>query len=62
MNTAKKELDKVGEYITDGIITAPVEGLVMSVNCAEGDSVSANSSLVVLATDTTYVMLSVSLR
>lgn len=60
VNTAKKELDKVGEYITDGIITAPVEGLVMSVNCAEGDSVSANSSLVVLATDTTYVMLSVS--
>ena len=60
VNTAKKELDKVGEYITDGIITAPVEGLVMSVNCAEGDSVNANSSLVVLATDTTYVMLSVS--
>lgn len=60
VNSTKKELDKVAEYLTDGVITAPVDGLVMSVNCAEGDAVSANTSLVVMATSTTYVMLSVS--
>lgn len=60
VNSTKKELEKVEEYLTDGVITAPVDGLVMSVNCSEGDAMSANASLVVMATSTTYVMLSVS--
>lgn len=60
VNSAKKELDQVAEYITDGVITAPVEGLVMSVNCAAGDEMNADSALAVLATRTAYVTLSVS--
>lgn len=60
VNSAKKELDKVSQYLTDGIITAPMDGLVMSVNCTQGDSIGANSTLAVLATQTAYVTLSVS--
>jgi HlyD family secretion protein len=60
VNTTKKELDKIAGYVTDGIITAPVEGLVMAVNCAEGDNMGADSTLAVLATRTAYVTLSVS--
>ena len=50
----------MGQYITDGIITAPIDGLVMSVNCSEGDTMEADSELVSLATQTAYVTLSVS--
>jgi len=50
----------VADYITDGIITSSMEGLVMSVNCAEGDTINAGSSLVTLAARTAYVILSVS--
>lgn len=60
VNSTKKELDKVADYITDGIITSSMEGLVMSVNCAEGDTINAGSSLVTLAARTAYVILSVS--
>ena len=60
LNTAKKELDTVGQYLSDGIITAETDGLVMSISCAQGDTVNKNSTLVSLATDTIYVMVSVS--
>lgn len=60
VNSTKKELDKVTEYLTDGVITAPIDGLVMSVNCSAGDTMNADSNLVVMATQTAYVVLSVS--
>ena len=60
VNEALRELEEVGQYITDGIITAPIDGLVMSVNCSEGDTMEADSELVSLATQTAYVTLSVS--
>jgi HlyD family secretion protein len=60
VNSAQKKMEEVAPYITDGIITAPVDGLVMSINCSEGDTMNADTQLVSLATSTTYVLLSVS--
>ncbi|MEA5010938.1 MAG: efflux RND transporter periplasmic adaptor subunit [Angelakisella sp.] len=60
VNAAKKELDTVGQYLSDGIITADTDGLVMSIACSVGDTVNKNSTLVNLATSTIYVMVSVS--
>ena len=60
MNAAQKEMDEVGQYLTDGVITADVDGLVMSVSCREGDTVNANSTLLSLATSKVYVVTAVS--
>lgn len=60
MNAAQKEMDEVGQYLSDGIITADVDGLVMSVSCSEGDTVNASSTLLSLATSKVYVITAVS--
>ncbi len=60
MNAARKEMEEVGQYLTDGIITADVDGLVMSVNCSEGDSLNPDTVLLNLATSKIYVLTAVS--
>ena len=60
VNEARRDLEEAAQYITDGVVTSPVDGLVMSVNYEAGDAVSADSALLNLATQTTYVTLSVS--
>lgn len=60
VNSYAKEIEKIRPYITDGVIIAETDGLVMSVGVSEGSSVNANSPLVSIATNTVYVLVSVS--
>ncbi len=59
VNAYEKELAKLAPYVKDGVITADAPGLVISVDCAAGDTVNKSSSLLTVAGRKTYVTLTI---
>lgn len=59
VNTYKKELEKLAPYVKSGVITANDAGLVISVDCAVGDTINKSGSLLTIASQKTYVTLTI---